>query len=373
MLRKGKTKNILENAIDSALLAVEIYNKPRTTFRVENYISLMIIAWTKLFHAYFRKTIGDKYYEKEVKNGIKYKRINGEKKTWALYKCIKEYKKSIVKQKKIKLDKKNEISDAVFENIKFFIELRNKIEHSYLDKKTIDAAIFGECQSLLYNFENTLELFFGEEYSINENLAFSLQFSRIYTKKQKVSQKKIMQPDEKNLFEFINTYKSGLSQQIIDSQEYAIKLICMPKISNKRRNDLAVTFVKFEELTKEQKESLKNITVVDKDHILEAKNVGKHKPGQVVAILKQKGIEGFKINNHSNLWKVFKIRPSNNEKTKENTNNKYCSYDKPHKDFLYTDEWVAFLEKGLKSGKIKTNEIKKALSEGKILKIQEYE
>jgi hypothetical protein len=27
-LRKGKTKNILESSIDSALLAVEIYNKP---------------------------------------------------------------------------------------------------------------------------------------------------------------------------------------------------------------------------------------------------------------------------------------------------------------------------------------------------------
>ncbi len=50
-LRKGKTKTTLEATIDSALLSVEIYNKPRTAFRTEAYISLMIIAWTRLFHA----------------------------------------------------------------------------------------------------------------------------------------------------------------------------------------------------------------------------------------------------------------------------------------------------------------------------------
>ena len=57
-LRKGKTKSILEGSIDAALLAVEVYNKPRTTFRSQAYIVLMIIAWTRLFHAYFNKTIG---------------------------------------------------------------------------------------------------------------------------------------------------------------------------------------------------------------------------------------------------------------------------------------------------------------------------
>ena len=33
-LRKGKTKTILESSIEVSLLAVEIYNKPRISFRV---------------------------------------------------------------------------------------------------------------------------------------------------------------------------------------------------------------------------------------------------------------------------------------------------------------------------------------------------
>lgn len=38
VLRQGKAKNILENSINSALTAVETYNRPRVQFRIENYI-----------------------------------------------------------------------------------------------------------------------------------------------------------------------------------------------------------------------------------------------------------------------------------------------------------------------------------------------
>lgn len=48
----------LEKARDSALLAVEVYNKPAVKFKSGGYICLMAIAWTALFHAvFFRKKI----------------------------------------------------------------------------------------------------------------------------------------------------------------------------------------------------------------------------------------------------------------------------------------------------------------------------
>ncbi|MBW2087214.1 MAG: DUF3644 domain-containing protein, partial [Deltaproteobacteria bacterium] len=90
-LHKGKTKKTLENSIDAALLAVEVYNKPRTAFRSQGFIILMIIAWTRLFHAYFNHGIRDKYYYKES-NG-RYKRVDGEKKAWELSTCISKYGK----------------------------------------------------------------------------------------------------------------------------------------------------------------------------------------------------------------------------------------------------------------------------------------
>ena len=167
-LRKGRTKSLLESSIDSALLAVEIYNKPRTTFRSEAYISLMVMAWTRLLHAHFYTTIGDKYFYKKP-NGH-YDTVDGEKKGWDLGACIKNY---------------GELDDAVEENLKFFIKLRNKIEHRYIDKREVDYLIFGECQALLYNYENTLISLFGEGYSVNEALVYSLQFSQLRTDGQK--------------------------------------------------------------------------------------------------------------------------------------------------------------------------------------------
>jgi hypothetical protein len=46
-------KEALQKARDSALLAVEIYNKPAIAFKSAGYITLMVIAWTSLLHAIF--------------------------------------------------------------------------------------------------------------------------------------------------------------------------------------------------------------------------------------------------------------------------------------------------------------------------------
>ena len=48
-------RNCLEKALDSALLAVETYNKPAVKFKSGGYIVLMSIAWTSLLHAIFLK------------------------------------------------------------------------------------------------------------------------------------------------------------------------------------------------------------------------------------------------------------------------------------------------------------------------------
>jgi len=50
-----KVKSLLEKSREAALLAVEVYNKPNTTFRTGVYIILMNIAWTSLFHAIFER------------------------------------------------------------------------------------------------------------------------------------------------------------------------------------------------------------------------------------------------------------------------------------------------------------------------------
>jgi len=333
-LRQGKAKTILESSCNSALAAVEIYNKPNVKFRIENYIVLMIIAWTKLFHAYFQVTIGEKYFYKE-KTG-RYKIVDGEKKAWELNECINNY---------VKNSKYVKMGEAVVANLNFFIGLRNKIEHRFWNSSELDITLFGECQALLYNYENMLIGLFGSDYSINSCLAYSLQFSHMRANTQIASHKKLLSNDMQDIKQYIDNYKTNLSQDVYDSQEYSIKLVQIPKVSNTNRSDLAIEFVNWNSLNESDRAAYKKVTTIIKDKLIAipVSNANLLKPGKVVEAVKEKtGVE-INIANHTALWKAFKIRPSSKSESKFSTIEKYCLFDEPHNDYLYTTEWVNFI------------------------------
>lgn len=331
VLRKGKTKYLVEKSIDSALLAVETYNSPRKDFRLESYVVLMIIASTKLFHAYFNSTQGDKYYYKN-KNG-RYKIIDGERKTWELKTCIVKYGK---------------LDEAVKKNFTFFIKLRNKIEHSCIDQKEIGRFLFGECQSLLFNYETLLTEFFGEEYAINESLAFSLQFSFLRSSRQLKASKKLLSKEMVNIKKFVSNYRSSLSEEIFNSPEFSIKLIQIPKVSNTNRNDLAVEFVNWNQINQEDKTNYQKLLAIIKPKIVkhDVSNLNKFSSGQVVKEVKIKIGNEFNNYDHSCLYYIFSIHPygfEKQEKEKDDTNTDYCLYDEPHDDYVFYQLWIDFI------------------------------
>lgn len=342
-LRKGKSKTLLDSSINCALLAVEIYNKPRTPFRVEGFITHMVMAWTRLFHSHFNHKIGEKFYYKEKG---KYKIVDGEKKAWELKTCILKY---------------GQLQDAVKSNLEFFIRLRNKIEHRNIDKDEVGIMIFGECQSLLYNYENELIKLFGSEYALNENLAYSLQFARIRTSQQVQANKQLLSTEIKELKDFIEKYRTSLSESIFNSQEYSIKLLQIPKISNTNRNDIAVEFVNWNSLSENDKKSYEKVTALVKDKVIKVEviNPGKLKPGKVIQEVNKKVNIKLNHSDHKCILAILGIRPYNGfEKNHDpfETNTKYCHYDEAHGDYLYQDKWVDFLIKNLSSGKLRRNE-----------------
>lgn len=359
-LRKGKTKSTLESSIDAALLAVEIYNKPRTPFRVEGYITQMVIAWTRLFHAHFNNSIGNRYYYKN-ENG-RFKTVDGERKSWELKTCITKYGK---------LDK------SIKSNLAFFIKLRNKIEHRHIDKDEIGIMIFGECQSLLYNYENTLIELFGEEFALNESLSFSIQFSRIRQKSQIQASKKLLSKEVKELKSFIDNFRTSLSDEIFDKQEYSIKLIQVPKIANTSRSDLAIEFVNWNSLSKEDRENYERVTTIIKDKVLkkEAINPGRRKPSDVIK--KVNSEIDFQISHydHKCLYCSLKIRKGSGNDLKDpfDTNTKYCHYDEVHDDYVYQDDWAELIIKGIKNGRLSKEIWKTKYNNSEIIDIREIE
>src|SRR4030042_1339965 len=158
-------KALIEKARETALLAVETYNRPTASFRSGAYVVLMIIAWTSLFHAMFlRKGIKPCYRRPGSR---RYDRIDGEPRRWELKECLQQHYKAN--------------NPAARRNLEFFIGLRNTIEHHSLAQ--IDPEVFGECQSMLLNFESLLVSEFGDRYAIRGGLTFALAFLPVFPKR----------------------------------------------------------------------------------------------------------------------------------------------------------------------------------------------
>lgn len=56
-------KDNIEKCQAAAIAAVEAYNRPGKRFRTAQYLVMIVIAWTALFHALF--------YKKKLNRGIK--------------------------------------------------------------------------------------------------------------------------------------------------------------------------------------------------------------------------------------------------------------------------------------------------------------
>jgi len=356
VLRKGKTKQLLASGIDCALLAVEIYNRPRALFRVETFITHMIIAWTKVCHARFNH-IKEKFYYKENQ---RYIRTDGELKAWELKTCISQL----------------DLNDSVRANVEFFIQLRNQIEHRFIAKDEIGLKIFGECQSLLNNFEEFVINCFGNEYALNETLAFSLQFSRLRTDNQKQASNKLISSEVAKLNKFIDEFRSSLDDEVFNSQEYSIKLISIPKISNTNRSDLAIEFVNWNNLSEKDRGDYNKVHAIIKDKrvIKEGINPGKLRADKIVKAV-QKFSPGFSHYDHKCLYKIYSIRPENKEKKNDpfNTNTNYCHYDVAHDDYLFKESRKDLIINGIKNGSLIKKQWRDNYNNKKKLNVSEIE
>ena len=119
----------------------------------------------------------------------------------------------------------------------------------------------------------------------------------------------------------------------------------IPKISNTNRHDLAVEFVHWNSLSEEDRANYQRISAIIKDKIVvqRVSNANLLKPSAVIKAVE--GKTGIKLsqNDHTLLWKSFRVRPAASSEAKFDTISKFCIYDEPHNDYLYTDAWVIFI------------------------------
>jgi hypothetical protein len=313
---------LIDKAREAALLAVSIYNNPVLKHRSYGYMVQIVIAWTALFHALFEKRRVCYFYKE---GDGKFKMIDGDKKAWELSKCISEFWKGA--------------SSAVAKNLEFLIGLRNKIEHRSLP--AVDLVVAGECQSSLTNFENFLTDEFGDYFSLDASLAISLQLSRISSKSQVRALKQLQTHQYEVVRQYIETYRNGLPTDILNSQEFRLSVVMIPKVVN--RASAADFCIEFKHVQDGEPVD-PNARIVLIREKLGDKSRFRHTPGVVVEQVKKRAGVLFTLNLHSNAWKYFKVRPPSSSKDKT-SEMKFCSWVEGAEKYLYTDEWIELLVK----------------------------
>ncbi len=318
----------LNKSVKSALLAVEVYNKPTIDYRTEGYIVMMIIAWTSLFHAIFSNS--SVHYKYKTKN-------SGEEKYYELNKCLTIYNGPLKKEIQANLD--------------FLTRLRDLIEHRIIPD--LDDGVFGECQACLFNYQEILSDNFGPNYNINNSLAYSLQFSRKYKSEQLKAKKAYDLSEQNSIMQFIEQYRSNLAPEIFQSIHYSFRVFMIPKIGNHvETSDLAVEFIKYDPSKEAEYDSYEKLLYVIKDKRVPGDYL---RPGevskQVYEQLKTYKPKEWKFSasyHHTKCVRYFKIKVGYYTGNPEETNKKYCILDPTFNQYIYTKEWVAFLVEKLK-------------------------
>lgn len=329
-----EVKQHIVKARESALLAVEIYNKPATTFRSGGFIVMMCIAWTALFHAIFlhRK---EKPFYRDKNNPKQFLKLDGDNKAWELSECIKNYWKGI--------------TNAITINLEFFIGLRNKVEHRSMPE--LDHRIFDKCQSLLFNFEDMLFNEFGAEWALNESLSLAIQFSQLRNHKQSEAIRRLHKPLAKDVDKYITNFQSALSNEILHDLQYSFKVFILPKlVANPGKADAAVEYIQYDPTNEEDAANYSRLVAMIKPSVTQVANQGRLRPCdvcfQVEPVVKQVVGDNAKFtasSHHVRACYHYKVRPRKADGDRRKTDTRFCHYDEAHNDYVYTREWVKFL------------------------------
>jgi Protein of unknown function (DUF3644) len=323
-LLEPKVEMLVRKAREAALLGLHIYNSPTTIFRTEGYSVMMVIAWTSLFHAIFeQRKVPYLYLDKKGAAVV----IDGDEKAWELGACVAEFYKGT--------------ASAVCENLKFFISLRNKIEHRYVP--SIHAHVAGECQALLFNFDELLTQEFGNYFAIRESLAIPLQTANHRTPEQTEVVKKLQARHFDEVRTFIDNFRSTLADEVFNDEKFSFRVYLVQRVGNHRNSsDLAIEFVRVTSENAADLQALTKQIVAVRERQVSVVSAGLLKPSGVVAAVAAKLKEPFSMHHHTLAWARYKVRPTG-EFSATGCDSRYCIADVAHQDYLYTPAWIVLL------------------------------
>jgi hypothetical protein len=319
----GEVRSYIQKARDFSLQAVSIYNNPLAESRTASFIVLMHIAWNSLFLGVFLKRKIQPFYRDNSQR--RFLKADGQKKTWDLSQCIKQYWA--------------ETTHPVRKNLEFLDCLRHRIVHGRMPT-LIDDMVFAECQANLINFQEMLVEHFGKDWAMDGNLSLVIQFSGTVTDEQRKALIANAKGRFRDVIEFIETFRSSLSPDVWNSRGFRMAFYLIPQLTaNPSPDAIGIEWIK--DLTDEQ---IGRLNVMIRTRTVPEPFKDLLRAGMVVnEVNKRLTGRQFSMHEHTLCWRYYKVRPLKCDPQPDRTQTNYCVYNPLYKDYLYKPAWVRFL------------------------------
>ena len=288
----------LIRAREAMILAVQIFNSAAFRFKTEVFSVLVNIAWSYLLHEFYER--------KKVK-------------------IVQKDGRSLLLSQMVERPD-CPLSDGAKNNLRSLKTIRDEVEHKLLGKS--DVKWLGLFQACCLNFDEAMCELFGEQLTLAHELSFALQFGRMDVEQLSLLHKYEIPPHIEAVDARLN---EKLSENELADLEYQFRVIYTMDAASKSRSHFE--FVRPR--SKEGKE-IWNVLVQHKfaDHLYP------HKPAAVILHVKRKSGKAFTSHNHTQAWRLFKVRPRKEANQPENTNKEFCIYHAAHGDYTYSNQWV---------------------------------
>ncbi|HUD05486.1 MAG TPA: DUF3644 domain-containing protein [Candidatus Saccharimonadales bacterium] len=275
---RARWRTTLDASKAEAVLAVDLYNQSNRSRRLEGFFVHIHMAWLYLFEAQYQRDHLDYYYR--LSNG-RYERVDGEPKTWDLTRFVRAQLTD---------------GESVRKNLELTISLRNKIEHRFEEATTVATA--GYAQSLLLNFEERVTAVFGQEQSLGSELRFPI-FVGTLTREGSIRLADAQRQLPKKTRKFLTDFEAGMNPSVIQDHRYEFRVRLIPKIGSKTEADLALSFVRQDELSDDERLALEELgragTVIVRDQTRAVASDDLMKPTPVAAEIEARIPFEFKI------------------------------------------------------------------------------
>ena len=271
---------LVRKSREAALNAVQTFNNPLTTFRTETFIVLMIIAWTYLLHAYYRRQRVEYRYFKKAGKRRRFERTkSGAVKYWELERCLNE--------QQCPLDRATKL------NLRFLIGLRNEIEHHR--STGVDERLSGRYLACCLNYERYLCKLFGDRHSLDSEIAFTLQFRDLTAR---APSEETVDSLPSNVMSYLQEFDAELSDEELKSAYFRCRFLFVPLVTSKKAQaDKVIQFIPANsDLAKSINEDVSQVFLKEVER-------PKYLPGDIVDLMQKEGFTNFKMHQHIEFWK----------------------------------------------------------------------